>query len=845
MQRTDKARDEASNGYLTVLLIALLLALLVTCAPTVPAVSTSVPPTEAPTVTSLPTSTIVTPPSAYATQDAARQTAIAARATASPFPTAGPSTIQTGRPSKATARRNGLSLELWLTKDTYLAGEGGQAEVTLRNDGPETFYVVGAGGHPARPALLDQRGHEPAPWPWPSLPMIGWVFLPQELSPGQVLTGTLTFQVPPPDQAPAHSYVLWAEVSFARAMPDQPQGPDNLWLRLEAGPIPLQLLAPSAAQQLHAELQADSYGWMLRVTDAKGETPPGPFWGQLEATSRNGSLAQPLAHEPGGSWSASLDPYLTADGAQLALRAWVAAPGYVTAAATQTVPGVGSDSKPFYTGEPTDGQRYDTLEAAQAASPFPIYRPGFLPARTTLDGVQVDTWTLDEGYRAEATQIYRLRNDDWLELTQAASDPFWPDSGWGEARYDSEAEVIVIEQTLGYAIRHFGWWLLDWKCDDAGLELRAPVEALSLEELMAVAAGVRSPDGICPPAPTPAPPTAAAPPTATPAPPTQVPPPTPTKVLPGTLVWVSPSAGHQWGSRISGDTVVWVQEDPGTAPSTTDRVWVKSLSTGKAFAVSNGPGLQQYPDVSGDVVVWADTRNSSPYDERDIYGYRISSGQEFPIATGSNDQTNPAVSGSKVVWVELNNETRSIQGIDLNAGPFVVASAPVDGGSYYLAPAIDGDIVVYAEVKGNPKVPNTFSHVIYAYNLTTGTRITVGQGGEIGGQVAISGNRVAWASGSVHVFDLSTGQDMVVAGSCYYSTVDIDGNLVVWSEGTRIVGYDLSNGSAWLVSDSSSDQWGPSLSGTTVVWLSFATDEFANIALQEITDNLPPLTLVP
>jgi hypothetical protein len=476
------------------------------------------PPTEAPPEAPLPTSTIVTPPSAYAAQDAARQTAIAARATASPFPTVGPSTVQLGEPSVASARRDGLSLEVRLAKNTYLAGEGGRAEAILRNEGPETIFVGDGGGQMAWPTLLDERGVEPAPWPWFPWSMPSGPPLMAELSPGQVVTGSLTFQVPPLDQALDHSYTLWVEVRFSRPTPDQPQGPDNLWLHLEAGPIPLQVSAPSAGQQLKAELQADRYGWTLQVTDEKGGTPSGPFWGQLEATSFNGGHSRPLADEPGGAWSASLDPYLSQDGAEVALRAWVAAPGYVTAAATATVPGTAGADATFYTGEPPAHQTYDTLEAAQAVSHFSLYRLGVLPPGARVDGVQVETWTSDDGYRVEATQTYRLGNGGWLELTQMVTSQPWAGFGWGAARYDPEASVVAVGQTTGYAIRRFGWRLLDWKCGDAGLELRAPVEALGLEELVAVAARVRSPDGTCPPAPTPAPPpTAPAPPTATPA----------------------------------------------------------------------------------------------------------------------------------------------------------------------------------------------------------------------------------------------------------------------------------------------------------------------------------------
>ncbi len=476
------------------------------------------PPTGAPTAAPMPTSTAATPQGAYATQDAARQAAIAARATASSFPTAGLSTVQPGEPFVATAKRDGLSLEVRLPKNTYLAGEGGRAEVILRNDGPETIFVGGGGGQMAWPILLDEQGVEPALWPWSPWSMPSGPPLLAELSPGQVVTDSLAFQVPPLDQALDHTYALWVEVRFSRPAPDQPQGPDNLWLRLEAGPIPLQLLTPNAGQQLQAELQADRYGWTLCVADASGAIPAGPFWGQLEATSLNGGLSRPLADEPGGAWSASLDPYLSQDGAEVALRAWVAAPGYVTAAATASVPGTADAEATFYTGEPSAHQGYDTLEVAQAASEFPIYRPDFLPARARMDGVQVETWTSDDGYRTEATQFYRLGNGGWLELTQMVTSQPWTGFGWGAARYDPEANVVTIGQTTGYAIRRFGWWQLDWKCGYAGLELRSPVEALSLEELAAVAAGVKSPDGTCPPPPTPMPPpTAPAPPTATPA----------------------------------------------------------------------------------------------------------------------------------------------------------------------------------------------------------------------------------------------------------------------------------------------------------------------------------------
>ena len=62
MHRPDRAAGGTGNNRIAVLLIALLLPLLVTCAPTAPVVTTSLPPTEAPTEAPLPTSTIATLP---------------------------------------------------------------------------------------------------------------------------------------------------------------------------------------------------------------------------------------------------------------------------------------------------------------------------------------------------------------------------------------------------------------------------------------------------------------------------------------------------------------------------------------------------------------------------------------------------------------------------------------------------------------------------------------------------------------------------------------------------------------------------------------------------------------
>ena len=94
-----------------------------------------------------------------------------------------------------------------------------------------------------------------------------------KLAPGQVATDSLTFQVPPMEQAAYHSYVLWAETRFSRPSPADPERWDDVWMSMEAGPIPLQVVEADPTHRLVPDLQMDQVGWHLQVTDGAGRFP--------------------------------------------------------------------------------------------------------------------------------------------------------------------------------------------------------------------------------------------------------------------------------------------------------------------------------------------------------------------------------------------------------------------------------------------------------------------------------------------------------------------------------------------------------------------------------------------
>ncbi len=234
-------------------------------------------------------------------------------------------------------RRDGLTLRLELPKDTYWAGEGGQAKVTLRNDGVEPATVGGGARFGwANVTLLDEGGRRPDPWPWASAVMRGGPFVQTTVAPGQEISATRRFQVPPVEQAAGHTYTLQAVVVVSR--PVAPGSREYRGSELTSGPLPLRVLPHGPAQQLQARLEADRAGWRLQVTDAAGQAPPGPFWGDVDVLAYHLAGTGPLPESADGRWSQGWSDYALAAQSAITVRIWVAVPGFVTASAAQTVP---------------------------------------------------------------------------------------------------------------------------------------------------------------------------------------------------------------------------------------------------------------------------------------------------------------------------------------------------------------------------------------------------------------------------------------------------------------------------------------------------------------------------
>ena len=78
-----------------------------------------------------------------------------------------------------------------------------------------------------------------------------------------------------------------------------------------------------------------------------------------------------------------------------------------------------------------------------------------------------------------------------------------------------------------------------------------------------------------------------------------------------------------------------------------------TISTGIEKRITTNTADQFCPYISGNHIVWQDTRNGN-WNE-DIYMYNISSSKEKRITTNIADQLYPIISGNRIAWQDFRN----------------------------------------------------------------------------------------------------------------------------------------------------------------------------------------------
>jgi beta propeller repeat protein len=111
--------------------------------------------------------------------------------------------------------------------------------------------------------------------------------------------------------------------------------------------------------------------------------------------------------------------------------------------------------------------------------------------------------------------------------------------------------------------------------------------------------------------------------------------------------------------RIGGGLVVW-QNDCISWPDPGYDIYGYDLAADKLVTIYSGPGQQERPVVSDQLIAWQD---QDTYGNWNVFVYVRSSGALFPVSLEPSRQQQPAVFGNTVVWQDNRSHTWDIYGL--------------------------------------------------------------------------------------------------------------------------------------------------------------------------------------
>lgn len=164
-----------------------------------------------------------------------------------------------------------------------------------------------------------------------------------------------------------------------------------------------------------------------------------------------------------------------------------------------------------------------------------------------------------------------------------------------------------------------------------------------------------------------------------------------------------------------------------SVPSNATDIYMLSLSNNHVSPICTAGGVQSWPRINKNIIVWQDSRN----DNADIYMYNLKTNTETPVVTNTYTQVSPEVYGNKVVWADFRN--------DLNGWPqdnnidiymydvFLMVETPIAvdilrEDQLYIA----GDFIVYRHE--HSLVVDDINSDIYLYRISAGKKYSISTG---------------------------------------------------------------------------------------------------------------------
>lgn len=237
------------------------------------------------------------------------------------------------------------------------------------------------------------------------------------------------------------------------------------------------------------------------------------------------------------------------------------------------------------------------------------------------------------------------------------------------------------------------------------------------------------------------------------------------------------------------------------------------------------------PTISGNIVVFEDTRARPGTTLTDVNGIHWDTGEEFAIANNSKIyESHPQIDGTIVIWNESKERVGYISGMDLSTGSkFEVISTESPGQKGLYFPQISGDLVVWTN--GSLSVGD-----IWGKYLSGGNAFPIVTDSLYHDSVCVSGNLVVWSdiawTGNVgygvgiRAKDLSNGEIFEVSSSG--SSPDVSGDIIVWQDysgdpehGSDIMGMNVVTGEKFSIASGLGNQRWAKISGENVIWLDY------------------------
>ena len=204
--------------------------------------------------------------------------------------------------------------------------------------------------------------------------------------------------------------------------------------------------------------------------------------------------------------------------------------------------------------------------------------------------------------------------------------------------------------------------------------------------------------------------------------------------------------------KISGNFIVWADSRECVSGGQTHSLVLYDIVSGSKTCICSNPKSPRYAGISHPYVVWEDnahwkTDNRSPMDHYryDIHLYDIRTGKESVIIPNFSTQEYPAISGDRVVWSDSRNYPRWGNYKDIflynitDESVTVINSAPMLQSA--SSPYIHGDYVLWSDQGKGP------SSRVHLYTISTGKeRILDGSSSGIVMGFSMSGDYIVWTS---------------------------------------------------------------------------------------------------